>query len=438
MIRENGEIARPNGPAESAFGATFCRRSDQDRQILTRLEIIESTKLVRYLRSEKRRSAIWSDCLPTQLAQTPRPCFDHLMAKSTPVASPAPTEDPSLEMAVPSRTAPAMIMSVVMHVILLTTLGLIWSRANKGTGAEADRKIGIAIVHRLPDRDKYVDAQEITEQTQTTESAQQSDSVSTQSAAAPPADLSPPIDLAGVLTAMESLPSPVSGTGLAGEAELGDDAFGTGRSSSSKASGSDTTTMVFGVSGSGSRFVYVFDRSDSMNGHEGRPLRAAKAELMRSLKSLSEQQQFQIIFYNDKAKPFQLSGAPLELITGEKSNVRLAERYVDSIKAFGGTKHSIALKMALRMSPDVIFFLTDARIPRLSGIELAEIRRRSAQSGTTIHAIEFGPDPVEPTDSFLRDLAGQNRGAYRYIDVRKLGMRSAQALPVLPDNGSTP
>ena len=327
-------------------------------------------------------------------------------------------------------TWPALVMSMLLHVILLTTLGIILSQPRKGTGDAVDRPVGIAIVHKMPDRDRYVDAAEQPSEQQKTESTNESSNSSAQAAAAPPADMSPPIDLTGVLNAMQSLPAPVAGTGLAGDAELGDDSFGDGRSKSSNSDGQDTTTVVFGVSGSGSRFVYVFDRSDSMNGHGGRPLRAAKAELLRSIRSLTERQRFQIVFYNDKAKPFRLSGMPLQMVPGEPSNLTRAERYISSIAAFGGTEHDVALKMALKMSPDVIFFLTDARIPRLSGAQLAEIRRRCSQAGTTIHAIEFGADAVEPVDSFLKDLAAQNNGEYRYIDVRNLGRaRPAEVRP---------
>ena len=107
-------------------------------------------------------------------------------------------------------------------------------------------------------------------------------------------------------------------------------------------------------------------------------------------------------------------------MSGESSSVARAERYIQSIRAFGGTEHNTALKLALRMSPDVIFFLTDARIPRLSQTQLAEIQRRSEQAGTTIHAIEFGSEPIAPRDSFLRELAAQNNGQYQYVDVRGL------------------
>jgi len=155
-----------------------------------------------------------------------------------------------------------------------------------------------------------------------------------------------------------------------------------------------------------------------MNGYGGNPLRQAKSELIRSLKTLTDRQQFQIIFYNNKPTPFKLGGLPLQMVRAEKGYLSLAESYVRSIAAFGGTSHEDALKMALRMGPDVIFFLTDARIPRLSTKELREIKDRADSVGATIHTIEFGGDSAAPASSFLRELAAMNRGRYRYIDVR--------------------
>ncbi len=222
---------------------------------------------------------------------------------------------------------------------------------------------------------------------------------------------------------MEATPAATSGTGLAAETKLDGDAFGSSRGSAAGTDSSQATTTVFGVSGSGSRFVYVFDRSDSMNGFDGKPLRAAKAELLRSLKTLSDRQRFQIVFYNDQPSTFRIDGMPAQLIAGEDSLVARAEQYVNSVSAFGGTEHASAIKLALRMSPDVIFFLTDARIPRLSAEELREIQRRADGIGTAIHAIEFGAEPVAPSDSFLRDLAAMNRGQYQYVDVRGLSRR---------------
>ncbi len=299
---------------------------------------------------------------------------------------------------------------------MVAIVSLIRPPAN-GTGDVADRNIGIAMVHRLPDREVYEPVEP-----PTSDAIDQSEASTSAAAAAaaPPADLSPPIDLAGVLSAMESTPAPVNGSGIAGDTTLDGDSVG--ESSGGKPVGKlgqETTARLFGVSGTGSRFVYVLDRSDSMNGYGGRPLRRAKEELVRSLNTLSQYQQFQIIFYNENAKPFQLAGMSLALVEGNESNVDRAERYVESIQAFGGTKHKSALLMALRMSPDVIFFLTDAHLPRLSHLELQQIADRATRSGTTIHAIEFGSQPAPTPGTFLKELAEMNDGQYQYVDVNR-------------------
>lgn len=320
---------------------------------------------------------------------------------------------------VASSPTPPLLLSLGFHIILLLLIAWVVSTAPKGTGEPTDRQIGIAMVHRLPDRDRY---EEVTAESEETADEATADTGSPSSAAAPPADVSPPIDLQGILSAMESTPAPESGTGIAGDSKLGGDAYGDSQASASPAEfGEQATARLFGVSGSGNRFVYVFDRSDSMNGFGGLPLRSAKRELTRSLNSLSEQQQFQIIFYNENVKPFQMAGAPMMMVAGEATNIKRAERYIESIQAFGGTKHKGALLMALRMSPDVVFFLTDAHIPRLSQLELKQIQDRAESAGATIHAIEFGSRPAPAPDSFLKDLARMNNGQYQYVDVRKLG-----------------
>jgi hypothetical protein len=316
---------------------------------------------------------------------------------------------------------------MLVHVIALVALGLLVARSPGGTGEVVDRPIGIALVHVMPDRNRYSDAaQNPPKPTEPKLSklkspSQATGASATTSAAASPPNFTPPIDLDGILKSVQSAPSPIGVTGMAGEANLDNGSFSSGASKGTPSDSDEATTMVFGVSGSGSRFVYVFDRSDSMNGYGGRPLRAAKRELIRSLESLTDRQQFQLIFYNDKPTPFRLSGIPFQMIAGEDNNKIAASRYLDSIMAYGATEHESALKMALRLGPDVIFFLTDARIPRLSSSQLREIQRRAQQSGTTIHAIEFGSDPSAPSESFLRDLASMNEGQYRYFDVSKLG-----------------
>jgi hypothetical protein len=180
-------------------------------------------------------------------------------------------------------------------------------------------------------------------------------------------------------------------------------------------------TGVFGVEGEGHKFVYVFDRSGSMDGHGGAPLIAAKSQLIASLGDLGQTHQFQIIFYNERPRVFNPSGKEGRLVFGNDQNKNLARRFVGSITASGATRHLEALKLALRMGPDVVFFLTDADEPRMTPKELAGIAQMNR--GTSINAIEFGYGPRHNPDNFLVKLARQNGGQHVYIDVSQLGSR---------------
>jgi hypothetical protein len=174
-------------------------------------------------------------------------------------------------------------------------------------------------------------------------------------------------------------------------------------------------TQVFGVTGRGSRFVYVFDRSLSM---KGAPLATAKRELLASIRNLQRTHQFQIIFYNEATRMMQ----PPQMLFADDNGIGAAESFVNGVTAGGGTDHVQALKLALKMSPDVIFFLTDADEPAISPKELEQLRRNNA--GTLINAIEFKSGPDQGKGDFLRKLAEQNGGEYKYVDT--------SALPVTP------
>ncbi len=182
--------------------------------------------------------------------------------------------------------------------------------------------------------------------------------------------------------------------------------------------GGKAAVNVFGTTGVGYKFVYVFDRSLSMEGSGRSPLEVAKAAMITSLDSLEDTHQFQIIFYNETP---QLANKTGKLNFATEQNKERARRFIGSITAFGRTEHEPALKMAIRMQPDVIFFLTDANEPQLNGRQLYEIHRRA--EGVQINAIEFGFGPEQGGDNFLKKLARQNGGQYKYQDVTKFALR---------------
>ena len=227
----------------------------------------------------------------------------------------------------------------------------------------------------------------------------------------------PAVDLAGVLPAAGAGPGLGVAPGGVGSAQgLSTQPRGSGRSGG--AGRGYARTGVFGAIGEGHKFVYVFDRSGSMDGHGGAPLAAAKAELIASLSDLGQIHQFQIIFYNEQPRAFNPTGVVGRLVFGTEQNKYLASKFVGSITADGATKHEEALVMALRMVPDVIFFLTDADEPRMSAKQLAHVAQTN--KGTSINAIEFGYGPQSDSENFLVKLARQNGGTHVYVDVATL------------------
>tara|TARA_R110002111_G_scaffold191869_2_gene258189 strand:+ start:2007 stop:3020 length:1014 start_codon:yes stop_codon:yes gene_type:complete len=169
---------------------------------------------------------------------------------------------------------------------------------------------------------------------------------------------------------------------------------------------------------SGKRFVFVLDCSGSMAAPQGAPIRKARSELIASLEGLTHHQQFQIIFYNTSTRAMQHRGKPAEMLYASDINRTLARQFIQSVEPDGGTDHIPALKRALSFHPDVIFFLTDAKHPQLSGADLNEIRVLNGGKAK-IHCIEFGEGfPVKEGNS-LDKLARQNHGSYRYYNVRK-------------------
>jgi len=310
------------------------------------------------------------------------------------------------------RRVPAWLMSLVLHATLVLALALTLEVAPRGGPVEQTASGGIVLVKHSDGHREYFDGGD--------ESSvpQQSPTVASEkmSATALPSTAELPVDLSGVLPSTGDLVGTGNVGGVlpnAGELTVGS---GPGR-----APGGSTKTQVFGVQGSGSKFIYVFDRSGSMGGHRKAPLRAAKSELIASLADLDKIHQFQIIFYNERPNIFNPSGSTPRLIWGDQRGKTLAGRFVQSIVAAGGTRHMEALTMAVKLRPDVIFFLTDAKEPQMTEEQLQTIRRLNRHAEASINTIEFGYGAADKTtENFLVRLARENHGQHVYVDISKL------------------
>ena len=174
-------------------------------------------------------------------------------------------------------------------------------------------------------------------------------------------------------------------------------------------------TQFLGIRDRGTRFVYVLDRSGSMDREHA--LEVAKAELVTSLQHLDETQQFQVIFYNVQSRLLTLGGRET-LHRATDINKTLARQQIAGVTPDGGTFHYPALAKALALEPEVIYFLTDA--DQNSAIHPGDMERllRRNRGRTRIHAIKFGLGAELTTNHYVKKLALQNGGRYRYRDIK--------------------
>ncbi len=300
------------------------------------------------------------------------------------------------------RVLPAWSVSVVLHVGLVLLLGFTLQGAPRGAGEEPGRTAGIVLKRLSAEGELYEG--ETLDRSQLSTATGASDSL----AALP--------DASAVSDPTAALPERVNiGAGPQASQRVGDAGAATqgGGHGHGPLTGGKARVKVFGVEGEGTKFV--FDRSVSM---AGSPLRTAKAELISSLAALESVHQFQIIFFNHQLRTFDLTGGQRRIAFATEQNKRLAVNFVGGMTADGGTDRLSALRLAVGMQPDAIFFLTDVDDPMTAG-DLDLIRRLN-RAGASINTIEFGYGPSSSSVNFLIRLARQTGGKYVYVDTSRL------------------
>jgi hypothetical protein len=183
---------------------------------------------------------------------------------------------------------------------------------------------------------------------------------------------------------------------------------GTGSSGRERGQG---ITAFFQVVAHGRSVVYVIDRSASMGPSGG--LAVAKRELLASLGQLPPETRFQVLAYNRTAAPMPINGHT-GLLGASAENKRQAALLIEGLDAEGGTEHLPALKHALALQPDVIYWLTDADDFH---IEQVRIVTGLNHGRTVIHAIVLTTGRQQQDEQSLARLAQANRGEYREVSL---------------------
>jgi hypothetical protein len=131
---------------------------------------------------------------------------------------------------------------------------------------------------------------------------------------------------------------------------------------------------------------------------------------------LPESARFQIIAYNKHVETVQINGRG-GLLPATAENKHLAALFLQSLAAEGSTDHWPALSQAMMLSPEVVYFLTDADDLKPEQVRaLTELNKGRA----AIHAIELNTANRERHDLPMHALPRLNHGQYQAVDALQL------------------
>lgn len=139
-------------------------------------------------------------------------------------------------------------------------------------------------------------------------------------------------------------------------------------------------TSFFGLRARGLFFIYVIDGSGSMIDDDRFP--RATIELRRSVNALRAPQRFEVLFFNDEVTP--MPGGPIPRSADLQSKNQL-RAWLNLMEPEGGTDPRIALKQALALKPDAVFFLSDGALPDGTEKDVA----RSNPNKIPIHCVDL-------------------------------------------------
>ncbi|MBI4600621.1 MAG: VWA domain-containing protein [Planctomycetes bacterium] len=145
---------------------------------------------------------------------------------------------------------------------------------------------------------------------------------------------------------------------------------------------------------------------------EGAPIDVAKDQIARLVKSFPARTLFNVIAYNSQVKAFKEA-----LFPASKPNVQTALKFVEALKAEGGTNINDSLMAALKdQDVDTIFYLSDGEPTDGQRVHPDDILEGMLQLNrfrkTRINTIQLGED-----QELMRHLAEMSDGKYKLLEV---------------------
>ena len=138
-----------------------------------------------------------------------------------------------------------------------------------------------------------------------------------------------------------------------------------------------------------------------------------KRELKQSIRDLQPVQSFHVMFFS--------AGEPLEypakrLVSATVQNKEKVYKWIDNVVNQGQTNPEKALMRAIKLKPELVYFLTDGDFDRKI---IFTLRRVNEDKRVKINAIAFVHRPAEIR---LQQIARENGGSYEFVSADELGL----------------
>lgn len=160
------------------------------------------------------------------------------------------------------------------------------------------------------------------------------------------------------------------------------------------------STTFFRVQAAGERFVFVIDNSTSML--DGGRLGCVHAEVSRAIGRLKWPQSFYLIAFDS-----QIQAIPWgPFVAAQSADSRKVRGWLTRLTPHDGTLPGPALRQAVGLKPDAVFFLTDGEFDSPSPDQVKAWNKFNVP----IHVIDMGPG--QPLAA-LQKIAADSGGVYR-------------------------
>ncbi len=179
-------------------------------------------------------------------------------------------------------------------------------------------------------------------------------------------------------------------------------------------SGEQLTASFFGTKVDGRRILYVLDNSGGMKDGEFETL---VDELLRSIESLTPEQEFYVVFYSDRLYPL-FHPRPVERFV--PANDRFKQRlraWLETVEFSMGNTVDQAIQSAAAIRPDAVYLLTDGDVNTTQdGRKLAALLDTRGRE-FPIHTFGIGMSEQTQAADNLRQVAEANHGTFRAVEV---------------------